>query len=232
MEDKEQQSDESDERDSIADALRNLRDRPVDTARLGRRIRASLGLPGATTDVVMPTRISLNRLAAIFLLAGSVVGMLCWWVTRPVMASPAELAQAHFDNIAGEPGAIAVTSMAEAHRVIAAQWARCPHPTEPRTGAVISCHLHILGGKRLLCVKLSVDDIFVTLAVGHSADLRLPNIAPVNRGAIPYFIQKSGETNIVTTVRAGQWLSVMGQTSPDRLMDIARATAGEEAAYK
>jgi len=230
MEGKEQQPDEG---DPIVSAMRKLRDRPVDTARLGLRIRASLGLAGTKTNAVIPTRISLNRLAAIFVFAGFAVGILCWWVTRPVMASPADLAQAHIDNIAGEPGAIAVTSMAEAHRIISSQWARCPHmPAELRNGAVISCHLHILGGKRLLCVKLSVDDIFVTLAVGRSADLRLPNIDALTRNAFPYFVQKSGDTNIVTTVREGRWLSVIGQISPDRLMDIASEISDGDSTYK
>ena len=175
-----------------------------------------------TTDVLT----ALAGVAAMFLVAGSFVGTLFWWVGRPVMASPAELSQAHTDNILGETGAISVTSMAEAHRVITGQWAYCPHLSEPTGGQVVSCHVHILGGKRLLCVNLSVRGLPVTVAVGRRADLRLPDVPPVTYSDRRYFVQIFGETNIVVTDRDGLWLSLIGQTSTDQLIEIADTMTG------
>ena len=226
MEEKEYFPDDADRSDPIPLQLRRLGSRPVDTTHLARRVRAALNLPDTQVSVIAQSRSTLFRVAAMFLVAGSVFGTLCWRVGRPVRASAVDLAQAHIDNIVGEPGAISATSMAEAHRVIAVQWADCPHVSEPAGGQVISCHVHILGGKRLLCIKLSVDGMPVTLAVGRTADLRLPDIPLVTYSNRQYFVQIFGQTNIVVTDRNGLWLSLIGQTSTDRLIEIADTITG------
>ena len=125
-----------------------------------------------------------------------------------------------------------MTSMAETHRVMVGQWSRCPHLAEPSCGEVVSCQMHMLGSKRALCVKLNVDGIPFTLVAANATDLRLPDVPPITRGTTRYFIQTFGETSMVTTERDGLWLCIIGQRSPDRLMEIVCVMTGAASTKK
>ena len=218
---KEHPPDPGDDGDRIASQLRRLSTRPVDTSGVEQRVRSLLGLPVTTRTPTKPARFTMVRFAAVFVAAVSAVGILAWYGARPVVASAMELSQAHAENIRGEPEAVPVTSMAEAHRLMCGKWNRCPHLTEPARGEVVSCHIHVISGKQLLCVRLSVDGVPVTLAVGHISDFRLPNVSPTTCRNHLCFVQNSGDTNIVTTDGEGLWLSAIGHASTDRLVEIS-----------
>ena len=220
MEEKEPQFPVAAGSDPLASGLRRLSTRSVDTSGVERRVRSQLGLPVTTMTPPKPARFTMGRLAAVFVAGLSVLGILVWWGARPVVASAMVLSQAHAENIRGETEAVPVTSMAEAHRVMSAKWNRCPHLTEPARGRVVSCHIHFVNGKRLLCVRLSVDGIPVTLAVGRTSDFRLPNVSPTPCRNQLCFVQNSGDTNIVTTDGDGLWLSAIGHASTDSLVEI------------
>ena len=221
MEEKEPQFPVAAGSDPLASGLRRLSTRSVDTSGVERRVRSQLGLPVTTMTPPKPARFTTGRLAAVFVAGLSVIGVLVWWGARPVLASAMALSQAHAENIRGDREAVAVTSMAEAYRVMSGKWNGCPHLTEPARGEIVSCHIHAIGGKRLLCVRLIVDGVPVTLAVGHTRDFRLPDVSLTTCRSHLCFVQTSGDTNIVTTDGDGLWLSAIGRASTNRLVEIA-----------
>ena len=206
--------------DDLAGRLAELSHRPIDTSRLARRVKA------VVEPAPSPHRIShwttLRRAtAAGLLIAVSAVVVLLTISSRPLLASPAELSRIHADNIAGEPDAKPVASMAAASQVLKSRWTHCPRLPELSFGTVTSCHVHAIGRKHLSCLALKVDGQTVTMAVAHAKDMQLPDAPFVTRDGIRYFVQSHGNTNIVIANRNGVWLCLMAALPSERLVDTA-----------
>jgi hypothetical protein len=206
--------------DALAKRLARLSQRPIDTSRLEPRVKAIVGAvpsPKRLREYITPYQAA----AAGLLLVVAVIAVFVAMRSRPLLASPAELARIHANNAAGEPDAKSVDSIAAAGQVIRSGWAGCPNLPELSLGEVTSCHVHVMGRKRLSCLALQLDGQTVTMAVAHVTDMRLPDAPFVTRDGIHYFVQSHGNTNIVIADRNGVWLCLIASLPSERLVETA-----------
>jgi hypothetical protein len=76
-------------------------------------------------------------------------------------------------------------------------------------------------GKRVACVLLRNGGEPVTMTVANAADMRLPDSAPVRRGAAAYHVEAAGDVNMIMTERHGRWVCLIGRLPTERLVDLA-----------
>ena len=63
----------------------------------------------------------------------------------------------------------------------------------------------------------------ITMAVARSQDMRLPRGPTVTRDGITYHVESTGTLTMVSTERDGRFVCLIGETTQDRLIDLAAA---------
>jgi hypothetical protein len=215
-----QHDDDDDEHDRATTArLAKLRTLPVDTSRLDAAIRQRIDqVPRERTRWPRIVR----RAAAAAVLVGLLVGAaVLLVVTRPALASPAQMAQVHADLVSGRTPVMQVDSLEAAARALSRQ---CPQPPGlpglPQQH-VMACCMKSVKNKQMACVLLKSEGAPVTMCVARAEDMRLPSSPTRMRDGVTYHVQSVDRLNMVMTERQDRWICLIGELPAERLMDLA-----------
>ncbi|WP_428937517.1 hypothetical protein [Fontivita pretiosa] len=218
---------------ATAQRLGKLRTMPVDTSRLDRLIQAQIPRTGTSRttaghqtfwlllrQVITPVRAVAASVAVL-----ATVGVIVWSLSgSAVLASPDTMAKFHEDLVSGRIQATQVDSIAQANRVLAAEWNRrqIEIPNIPSEHVMLCC-MQSIDDKQVACVLLkSEGGVPITMAVARSADMKMPRgSARVIRNGVTYHVQSSGNLNMVMTERGGRYICLIGAVARDSLISIA-----------
>lgn len=210
--------------------LARLAGRPINTARLERRMEAVLReatRADATTDATRFIAAAWARWwrpaasAAAAILIALTIG---WFAlnggTSAALAAPAALARIHHDVAAGLAPHLKVSSVEEANQLLADQASGVVAIPE-LPGVMLSCCLHQHGSATLTCALIEQDGRLITVAVADGARLHSPRGQTFRRAGRDYIAHTANGINMVMTHDDGRWLCVMGETTSDVLLDVA-----------
>jgi hypothetical protein len=207
---------------ATARRLARLRTMPVDTAALEPRLLAQVPRPAeqARSRKAWWLR-PLRAVAACLLVAGIVAGLMIATSGGPALASASQMAQLHYDLVSGKTPVMQVDSVEAANRMLAGQWPSSPQIPNMPAHYEMACCMKSIKNKKVACVLLKDERAPVTVTVANADDMKLPKSPTVTRNGVTYHVQSSGALNMVMTERNGRWVCLIGQTSGERLMDLA-----------
>lgn len=208
---------------AVAARLRKLRSVPVDLGPLQRRIEASIPRPTRSAGRPVLARIGrpLAAVAASIVIFALLTVAILTASSGQVMASPAEMARFHQEIVANKIPVTRVDSIAEASEVLATQWPQGPDLPQAPEAHVMACCMKSIKDKKVACVLLNSEGTPITMSVANAKDMRSPKGNKVTRNGASYHVMSSGNVNMVSTERNGRWVCLIGETSTDRLIDIA-----------
>ena len=216
------ESDETNELDqATARRLARLRAMPLDSSALERRLLAQIPRPREAGRMRIGWRRPLRAAAALVFISGLVALLLVATSGGPALASPSQMAQLHYDLISGKTPAMQVDTTEAANRMLNGQWAGSPEIPKLPANHVMTCCMRSIKDKKVACVLLRNEGVPVTMTVANAADMKLPTSPTVRRDGVTYHVQSSGKVNMVMTERHGRWICLIGESSAERLMDIA-----------
>lgn len=221
MESFEQENDERWEK-AVAGRLSKLRTMPVETARLAATLRAQIPEPARATRGMWRSMRSFRAVAASILLLGTVAAvLLVATASRPVLASPAEMARMHHQLVSGEMPAMQVESIEAANKVLAGEHPHLPALPGVPADHVMACCMTSVKDKKVACVLMKREGVPVSLMVARSKDMRTPSSPATLHDGVRYHVQSSGKLNMVMAERDGRWVCLIGELPTERLIDIA-----------
>jgi hypothetical protein len=199
--------------------LSRLASMPVETSRLDAALKAALPL---NANVVTGARSApwLLRLRAI---AAAVLIVVTTWVvilamgSRPVMASPGEIARWHYDMI-GSCGA--VTSITDANRALHDCDEQSPALPAP-PGEIRACCLKMMGKQHVSCAMIERKGEKVMICIAAQGDIKAPQGQKMSVGGLSFEAFTDGQLNIVSTHRDGRWVCASGNLSHQELAETA-----------
>lgn len=209
--------------DATSRRLAKLRTAPVDTSRLLHAVEAQIPRASARPPRFRLAWLSpLRATAASLLILGLIAALVISSSSGPVLASAERLAHVHQEVLAAEGSHLTpVGSIAAANAALAAEWPGAPSIPALPEDHVMSCCIHRMGQKKMVCVAFESDGVPVTMAVASAADVQLPAGQTLNIGGVNYHIQSHKGINMVMTERGGRWVCLMGKLPLNRLADMA-----------
>jgi hypothetical protein len=203
--------------------LAKLRTAPVDTSGLLKAVEAQIPRSKAHPRRLKLTWLSPMRAAAASLLVlGLIVALVINSSSGPVLASAERLAHIHEEVLAaGGNHVTPVDSIGAANVALAAKWPGAPSVPELPRDHVMSCCIHTMGRKKIVCVAFQTDGVPITMAVAQAADVKLPASETLSIGGVTYYVQSRGGINMVMTERGGRWVCLMGKLPVNRLAELA-----------
>jgi len=205
---------------AVARRLARLGAMPVDTSRIDAIVRAEIGVKEAR-PASYPMRRMLRPISAV---AASLILMAVLAIAlmqgRPAVASPAFMAQMHRDLVSGKVPTMKADSLDEVNEAFAAFASGLPLLNAPAQMLPMACCLRDVGNKKVACVLLNDSGTKVTLAVADSGTLQTPTSTPVAHNGNSFYVQNSGELNMVMLDRNGHRICLIGQLPPERLMAL------------
>lgn len=206
----------------VAARLAKLRAMPVDVTDLDKALEAEIPPPAR----VQPWRIlslrPLRAIAASMLLASAIIAAILLTASGgPALAEAAQMAQVHQDIVSGKMPVMQVSSIDAANRMLNQDTPGAPALPQMPDSHVMACCMKSVHNKKMACVLLKAAGVPVTLAVASAADMKLPGAPVQSRGGVDFRVQHVGNLSMVMTERNGKWLCLIGQTPPERLMEIA-----------
>ena len=109
-----------------------------------------------------------------------------------------------------------------AGRALAAQSPGAPQLPNAPDAHVMACCMKSIKDRKVACVLLSSEGTPITMSVANASDMRSPRGEKVTRGGATYHVVASGAINMISTERGGRWVCLIGETSSDRLIEIAQ----------
>ena len=207
---------------AVSNRLSKLRTMPVETSRLAAALQAQIPNPKRRALGAWLSMRSVRAVAASVLAVGALAAVLLFsTMSRPALASPAEMARMHEDLVSGKTPAMQVDSIEAANRMLAGEHPQFPALPDLPAEHVMACCMKSVANKKVGCVLLKQEGIPVSLMVARDSDMRNPTSPTVLRDGVSYNVQTSGRLNMVMTKRGGRWICLIGETSVDRLMDLA-----------
>ena len=206
---------------AVSGRLSKLRTMPVDTTRLAESLREQVPQPCRQARPGWFSLRSVRAVAASILLIGALGAALFTTLSRPVLASPAQMARMHEDLVAGRMPVVQVDSIDSANVLLAGQHPDSPEVPELPAEHVMACCMKSVKNKKVACVLLKREGVPVSLMVARSEDMRAPTSGVVVRDGVRYHVQASGKLNMVMTERAGRWVCLIGELPAERLVDVA-----------
>jgi hypothetical protein len=209
---------ETQEDQAIKRRLGRLRSMPVDTTRLDDLLRAAI--PGPRVQRRRWLRPA-PAVAAGFIIVLLTAGILLSTSGGGALASTAQMAQMHEDLVSGRTPVTQVDSIDAANKLLAAESRQCPEvPAVPREH-VMACCMKSVKNRKVACVVLKSEGVPVTMVVANASDMRSPRSAGVVQNGMTYNVESVGRLSMVMTERHGRWVCLIGETPPERLMDLA-----------
>ena len=192
---------------------------PVDTSRLDAAVRAEIGVKNVK-EVNQGWRIlrPLSAMAASLVLVAVLAVALMQG--RPAVASPAIMAQMHRDIVSGQVPTMRADSLDDVNKAFAAFASGLPTLNAPSEMLPMACCMRNVGNKKVACVLLNDGGTPVTLAVADLGAVETPVSAPVTHKGGSFYVQNSGELNMVMLDRKGHRICLIGNLSPERLMAL------------
>jgi hypothetical protein len=207
---------------AVSRRLSKLRSMPVDTGRLEAAVRAQLPQRTLPHKKLWLSRWSVRAVAASILLVGAIaMVVLLATISRPALASPAQMARMHEDLVAGKTPAVQVDSIDAANKVLAGEHPQCPTLPDVPADHVMACCMNSVKDKKVACVLLKREGVPVSLMVARSRDMRVPSSPVTYRNGVPYHVQASGNLNMVMAERHDRWVCLISDLPAERLMDLA-----------
>jgi hypothetical protein len=161
--------------------------------------------------------------AAIILMVGIIGFTLLCTSPSPVIAAPPDLVRLHQSMGAHASGAVQVSSIDHANRVIADEWSQAPAVPAVVGEQVKACCLHDLKDRKVVCVVLHDNGKpRIMMVVARSRDVRPAEGRVVERGGRKYVVHEMHDLTMVMTQSDGRYVCLMGELPVDRLL----ATAG------
>ena len=206
--------------------LARLRTMPVELGSLENAIQREIGpppVPEARQITRWLPRFSPMRVAAASVLfLGLVAALVVATATGPALASADRLAEIH-SEVQKHSGSHAcqVGSIAEANAALSGKGA--PKLPDVPAEHVHFCCIKNLGRKPVSCAAVVIDGKPVTLAVANARDVRGPRGESRVVGEQTFFVESKGGLNMVMTESGGRWVCVMGDVSPEQLIETARS---------
>ena len=201
--------------------LARLRAMPVDTSALEQRLLAQVPRPRQVGRIWIGWTRPLRAVAAVLLVSGLTAALFLSTSGGPALASPALMAQMHYDLASGKTPAMQVSSIEAANRMLSRQWAQSPEIPGVPAEHVMTCCMKSIKDKRVACVLLKDEGAAVTMTVANAADMKLPKSPTVQRDRVTYHVQSSGKLQMVMTEREGRWICLIAELPAERLMDLA-----------
>lgn len=203
--------------------LARLRDAPVDTSRLLRRVEAQI-----PREHPVPSRLRMHWLSPLRAVAASLI-VLCLMAalvvnlsSGPALASAERLAHVHQEVLNAEGDHLTpVDSTDAANAALAAEWHDAPAIPALPEDPVMTCCIHRMGQKKIACVAFESNGVPVTMAVANAADVKVPTAETLTIGGTIYHVQSHAGVNMVMIERGGRWVCLMGELPLDRLAALA-----------
>ena len=207
---------------AVVGRLSKLRTMPVEAGRLAAALQAQIPRPGRRTRTLWLSLRSVGAVAAsIVLLATLTAALVLTTMSRPALASPAQMARLHEELVSGKAPSARVDSLEAANRVLAGEHPHFPAlPTLP-ADHVMACCMTEVKDKKVACVLMQLEGVPVSLMIARSEDMRVPASSVTVRDGVRYHVQASGTLNMVMTERDGRWVCIIGQPSSERLIEVA-----------
>jgi hypothetical protein len=207
---------------AVSGRLAKLGSMPVETGRLAGALRVQIPEPSRRTRSLWLSPRVLRAVAAGVVLIGTLALVLVLTtMSRPALASPAEMARVHEELVSGKTPATQVDSIEAANRMLAGEQPQFPALPDVPAEHVMACCMKSVSDKKVGCVLLKQEGVPVSLMVARAGDIRTPTSPVTVRAGVSYNVQASGRLNMVTTERNGRWVCLIGETSADRLVDLA-----------
>jgi hypothetical protein len=159
--------------------------------------------------------------AAIIVVGGLALALFISTSGGPALASPAQMAQFHYEMVSGQGMGMEVDSIDAANRMLNDQWPQSPQLPKVPVDHVMCCCMKSIKNKKVACVLLKDEGAPITMSVANAADMRLPASPTVQRAGVTYHVQSSGKLNMVMTERNARWVCLIGELPAERLMDVA-----------
>ncbi len=205
--------------EATAERLRKLRSLPVDMTHLHAAVQREIprSQPG-----FFQRHLTLVRAVAASVVLGTVVVLLVLSLgSNAVLASPERLAAIHRDSITMAAHAQAVDSISEAQAVLHRDWPTAPAlPSMDAEHQVMSCCVHMLGRKRIACVRLQVDGHDVSITVAPANDVRLPDGPTVLIDGERFTVQSHDGLNMLMGRQGDRFLCLISSLPADRLQQV------------
>ena len=207
--------------EATAKRLARLRSLPVDTTGLEKRLLAQIPRPHASGRMRIGWLRPFRAVAAVLLVGGLALALLLSTSGGPALASPAQMAQLHYDLVSGKTPSMQVDSIDAANKMLNNQWPQSPQIPSLPADHVMTCCMKSIKDKKVACVVLKNQGVPITMTVANATDMKLPTSATVQRDGVAYHVQASGKLNMVMTERHARWICLIGEMSAERLMDVA-----------
>lgn len=191
--------------------LGKLRSTPVELGGLEARLRAEVTPPGERVRRSWTLRLRpLHAVAATLTVAALTVALTVSLASRPVMAEAQLLATLYADPHAASHGTKDGQTTPDGFDAAM---------------AAMDCCVHKVGRARLTSVTFELQERRVTLMVADAKDVKAPPSSPSMRlEGQDYYVQSSGELNMVMTTRDGTWLCLTGPLPAEALAKQLAAT--------
>jgi hypothetical protein len=205
---------------AVSRRLARLRSHPVDLSGIESRLSAEI--PAWTARRFFSWRVGVIALAAAA--AGVFLMLAVQFVLlgRPQGLSVTDLASIHAEVTSAESHAVPVENTAEINRALKVSWAGAPVVSEVGL-PVHSCCVHVLGGRKLACIRLSLNGKPVTAAICRASDIQVADWPAMMHDGMPCRCCSMPDLkenfNAVATQRNGIVILMFGAQSRDELLN-------------
>ena len=192
---------------------------PVDTSHLDKAVRAQIGAPASTRNVLWRKKIYRSFAAvAASLIFVAIIGM-AFFQNRPALASSDMMLQLHRDIVAGKISVMPVDSVDDVNQAFAT-FGHGGMKIQAPDMHVMSCCLKNVGSKEVYCVRLDEKNVPVTLTIADlDAVAALPG-APVMHHGEAFHVTSSDQLKMVTVDRGHFRICLIGELSAEQLMSL------------
>lgn len=198
---------------ATAQRCSRLRTMPVDTSRLEKLLAGEIPRPAAEHALRISPQIFRMALAAVVLI-GFALAAVMFGRGGEALAAPAQMAQVHYDLIAGKMPAQQVGSMEDLNKFVSAEAPTLPSiPTVP-SQHLMTCCLHQVKDRKVAFVLLQQDGVPVTLAVGRDTDLKMPKNSNGDH------VTSYEKLNMVMREQNGRFMCVIGEAPAEKLASL------------
>lgn len=211
---------------ATAARLAGLGSRPVDTSALKHKLDRVL--QEQTAGDASPSRSwrlaawwrPITSIAAVLLIAMSVVWLMLEGGTPTAEAAPADLARIYQEVTSGRTPNLEVSSVEEANRLLSDQ-ARGIVPIPELPGQLQSCCLQQHAGATLTCALINHDGWRIAVVMTDGAKLHSPKGQPIERAGRQFVFHTTNGINMVMAHEGDRWLCVMGDAGVEILVEVA-----------